>query len=602
MNLPSNIYSLLIGALFVFSSSAQDQKEQPSGLILRATPEVRADLQPTKNGPIAPNNVIDQAGLQLGASLIELPNDITPKQILDPKLQSQRNSLKGVYCSCESAQPSALWNLYLEAKKKGQKTPVLDFSYVGYKRGEMGIPDVRTKKFSVVEFGAVPNDGKSDKEAIQKTIDAASEAGGGVVTFPAGRFLINEACDDQKSLLLIKASGVVLRGAGSGAHGTELFMAQSLEAKDATKMWTTPYLVQVSAPYNRVKKLASITQSSLTDKMTVYVDSSEAIQVSDWVSMRRRDQSEQAIKEALAPYSPDPEWTNITEGGVNILEYHQVKSLTHNSLTFHEPVHYDVEPNAGWTVESYHPIEQVGIEDLAFVGNWHEEFVHHKSALHDGGWSMLSLSHVVNGWVKRCRFTDLNNALSLNYCSNMTAIELILDGNKGHAAVAFRNSSHCLGALIDDTAGQHHASGVGGMSSGNVFWRINYRSDTSFEAHASQPRHTLFDQLHGGFIDGRWGGAARNQPNHLEGLVLWNYHNTSKDNPKPYEFVKTKAKYGKIIMPQVIGFHGGHVNFVQKQTKTLESQGAPVSPASLYEAQLKHRFGKLPHWLVELKN
>lgn len=495
---------------------------------------------------------------------------------------------------------SQVWKSYAGAKKQGHRAELIDYSYVGYHRGEKAIPDVQAQRFDVTKYGAVANDGKSDKKAIQKAVDAAGQAGGGVVVFPAGRFLINEASDDPSMILRIQHSKVVLRGAGCGPAGTELMMSRHLPAKDPQKMWSTPYMVQVSAPYHKSKKLAVINAESHRDTKTVYVDATQAIEVGDWVVLRRRDASKKAVSEAVAPYPLDPAWTSLINSGVQVTEFHQVKSLTSKSLTFYAPVHYALNKDAGWTVESYQPISEVGVEDIAFVGNWKERFVHHKSAVHDGGWSLLSYANVVDGWVRRCRFTDVNNALTVSRCSNISALELSIDGNKGHAAVAFRNSSHCLGALIVDRASQHHACGVGGMSSGNVFWRINYPVDTCFEAHASQPRHTLFDQVTGGFIDGRWGGAAHNQPNHLEGLVLWNYHNLSDNAYGAYEFVKTKKKYGKIIMPQVIGFHGGQVDFVVDQIKTLESLGQPVAPDSLYAAQLHLRLGRLPEWLVQL--
>lgn len=543
------------------------------------------------------------AALWMGAKLIELPNDITKKQILDPRLQAQRRRLKGeLVCDCTPHKTSKLWLKYMDARKKRQETPVIDFSYAGYRRGMTGTPShfSAVKTFDVRDFGAVADDSKSDKVAIQKAIDAAAATGGGVIRFPKGRFLINQPEDDQSMLLQIRAGNIVLQGAGSGAGGTELFMHQHLEAKDPKKMWTTPYLIEVKAPYHKPKKLATITKVSQRDSMEVGVDHTTGIQVGDWVVLRRRDTSDKAVRMALAPYEPDPQWTSIIAKGVHIAEFHQVRKVTDESLSFYEPVHCPLAPDAGWTIESHRPIAHVGIQDLAFVGNWKESFVHHKSAVHDGGWSLLQFSNIVNGWVRRCRFTDVNNAFTANRCSNISALEITIDGNKGHTAVAFRNSSHCLGALIDDTASQHHACGVGGMSSGNVFWRISYPSDTSYEAHASQPRHTLFDQVIGGFVDGRWGGSAANQPNHLEGLILWNYHNTSQDSKTPYEFVKTKKKYGKIIMPQVIGFHGGEVDFVAKQIKYLESSGQAVSPPSLYQAQLQHRLGRLPEWLDEL--
>ena len=86
---------------------------------------------------------------------------------------------------------TALWHDFVESRKKG-KTPILpDFSYAGYHFSEKPIPDVSgNKKFSVTDYGAIPNDGISDEKGIQDAIHAAEKNNGGIVFFPAGKYLL----------------------------------------------------------------------------------------------------------------------------------------------------------------------------------------------------------------------------------------------------------------------------------------------------------------------------------------------------------------------------------------------------------------------------
>ena len=93
---------------------------------------------------------------------------------------------------------------------------------------------------------------------------------------------------------------------------------------------------------------------------------------------------------------------------------------------------------------------------------------------------------------------------------------------------------------------------------------------------------------------GRWGGAEQNQPNHLHGLVFWNYKNTGAGEPGKYHFMRPNSKYGRIIMPYVIGFHGNLQAWVESEIKVLESNGSAVYPESLYEAQFELRMGSKP--------
>ena len=232
------------------------------------------------------------------------------------------------------------------------------------------------------------------------------------------------------------------------------------------------------------------------------------------------------------------------------------------------------------------------MEDLAFIGNWHEQFVHHKNAIHDGGWSMVEMSRCVNSWVRNCRFEDVNRVLSVKGSATVTVADLLLEGNRGHNAVSLHGTSHCLVRRITDTASHWHAVGVAGPCSGNVFQHCSYPEDTCFEAHASQPRWTLFDNMSGGWMYGRWGGAAHNQPNHLHGLVFWNYENIGAGEPGAFHFMRPDSRYGRIIMPYVIGFHGNPQAWVESEIKVLESNGQAVYPKSLYEAQFNLRMEK----------
>lgn len=86
---------------------------------------------------------------------------------------------------------------------------VQDYSYAGYHRSEaaFGTAPVETL-FDVMTQGADGSGNTDSTAAIQATIGAAKANGGGVVFFPAGTYRVD-------GTLLVNASNVVLRGAGS---------------------------------------------------------------------------------------------------------------------------------------------------------------------------------------------------------------------------------------------------------------------------------------------------------------------------------------------------------------------------------------------------
>ena len=63
-----------------------------------------------------------------------------------------------------AAEPSS-WKNFLEAKDRSQSDVLTDYSFAGYEHGERAIPDVQGTVFPVTNYGAVPDDAKSDEEA-----------------------------------------------------------------------------------------------------------------------------------------------------------------------------------------------------------------------------------------------------------------------------------------------------------------------------------------------------------------------------------------------------------------------------------------------------
>ncbi len=488
----------------------------------------------------------------------------------------------------EERNVSRLWLDYENARSTGAEPELADFSYAGYHTGIRELPAVEGTVFDVTAFGAVANDGKSDKKALVAAIAAAEKNGSGIVFFPKGRFRLNDESDPHNQPILITRSNIVLRGSGSGADGTELFFQRHMDPADPKKLWTCPYAIQF-AGNGDTDTSSPVVEDSRRETFSVQVAEPSEFKQGDWIGLVYKDNSPEAVASAVAPYDVDPRWKAIIEEGVEIRELHRIQSIEGKRLTFMTPIHADVVAAKGWTVRKLDMLEEIGIEDIAFVGNWKEAFIHHKNAIHDGGWSCLQLVNVANSWIRDCRFTDMNRPVSVKMSAAVTIQDVVLDGNPGHSAISLQWTTHALVQHVTDTARHWHASGVDKTSSGNVFLRSEYSADTCFESHSSQPRWTLMDNISGGWKYGRWGGSLRNQPNHLEGLVFWNYRNTGQGEEGAFHFMRPDSDFGRIIMPYVIGFHGNPQEWAEDEIKVLESNGNPVYPESLYEAQLRLR-------------
>ncbi len=503
-----------------------------------------------------------------------------------------------ISCSVWSsrAQETTLWENFEQAKTANLEPILPDFSYAGYKFSEVEIPHTDYKIFDVTKYGANPNDEISDKNAIKEAIKAASKHGSGVIYFPKGKYYINTNNDDQ-SIVKITSSNIVFRG--EDKNSTTLFFDKDLPPTDPKKLWTCPQAIQAMC-LKRGTFITKIISDSKRESHKIKVDDASKIKKGDWIILKVLNNSKELVNYDLGGLKSDKAWTSILEKGVKVNEYHEVASVTGNTIETVASIHYDIKAKHHWEVYSFSHIDHIGFENLTFEGHWTKKFVHHRSAQDDGGWSILKMSQVVNSWVKNCTFRNVSSAVSFSQSAYSTALNNTIDGNLGHSAIHAARSTGILIANCVDRAGMHHSFGVDGHATGTVIWRSNYAAHSSFESHASQPRCTLFDKVEGGFFQGRAGGARFNLPNHGRYLVLWNFKEI--DEPEEnFRFVATDTWFWRISPPIIVGFHGAGTTFKKDEVQILESLGTPVNPESLFEAQLKLRLGNLPKWIKDIK-
>lgn len=491
-----------------------------------------------------------------------------------------------------------LWKEFVEAQQNGAESILLDYSYAGYESGERGVPDVDYPVYNVQDYGAVPNDGLSDRDAFLATIQAVQRNGGkAVIHFPAGRYNLRPA-DAPNSTIVIDADNIVLRGDGVGEGGTELFMEYPNQVIDAT-LWNTPELISFSYQASKSDDellLSHVTGNASRGSHSLQLATTAGLYIGQRVLLKLApNNAPELVAEEVAPYDVNSEWSELRNKGVQVTEYHQIQRIEGNTVTFKEPMMHKVDSRWGWTLHKHQHRTGCGVEDIAFVGNFNEDFEHHKNALHDSGYRMLTFHRQVNGWIRRCRFTNVSEAASVMLSANISVYDCQITGRQGHSALRAQASSHVFIGKITDNPAQYHSVGVSKTAIGNVLWRNQTAQNSCFEAHSEQPRATLIDACTGGFLPNHAGGDAANGPNHLGDLTLWNYLATSGSG----EF-NLWERNNYFLMPIIAGFRGS-TQFRSEQVTANESPGTSVEPESLYEAQLALRLGALPQWIEELK-
>lgn len=556
--------------------------------------------------------------------------------------------------------------------RQGEDNVLPDYSYAGYNHGEsapQGAFSLGYQVINVKERMTAKN--MTAREALisilqekgMTRVNGTNKLNANakiVIYFPAGDYILHNDDDNtrdeskQKDAVDSKnnnvSSGIEIYGGnfvikGDGPDKTRLIMETPNLPTSISNLSSSPILLAIkhtNGPNNagNSPKLASVTENAKRGDFTVKVSGTTGISSGQWVQLRLRGGDRELVKKEIGPIALNENWAiakapiSINQSsddlyGVKITEFHQVKSASNGKITFYEPIMHDIDikynDTEGWEIRTYKYLENVGVEDLSFVGNALDGYAHHGEGhaeqakvgwQYDGAYKPLLLQRVVNSWVRNVHFESVSEALTFAESANSSAYDIRISGKRGHSAVRSQGSSRVfIGKVRDESAGndvygkscqgQFHGCGVSKPSVGTVLWNVTWGNDACFESHATQPRATLIDNCSGGLVYYRAGGDENEVPNHLGDLTLWNLNVTGTDShASNFAWWSDSDTWWKIFPPIVVGTHGMNVKFSGKEQQQVtyeESTGMKVSPESLYEAQLRERLGYVPGWLNALK-
>ena len=556
--------------------------------------------------------------------------------------------------------------------RQGEDNVLLDYSYAGYNHGEsapQGAFSLGYQVINVKERMTAKN--MTAREALisilqekgMTRVNGTNKLNANakiVIYFPAGDYVLHNDDDNtrdeskQKDAVDSKnnnvSSSIEIYGGnfvikGDGPDKTRLIMETPNLPTSISNLSSSPILLAIkhtNGPNNagNSPKLASVTENAKRGDFTVKVSGTTGISSGQWVQLRLRSGDRELVKKEIGPIALNENWAiakapiSINQSsddlyGVKITEFHQVKSASNGKITLYEPVMHDIDikynDTEGREICTYKYLENVGVEDLSFVGNALDGYAHHGEGhaeqakvgwQYDGAYKPLLLQRVVNSWVRNVHFESVSEALTFAESANSSAYDIRISGKRGHSAVRSQGSSRVfIGKVRDESAGndvygkscqgQFHGCGVSKPSVGTVLWNVTWGNDACFESHATQPRATLIDNCSGGLVYYRAGGDENEVPNHLGDLTLWNLNVTGTDShASNFAWWSDSDTWWKIFPPIVVGTHGMNVKFSGKEQQQVtyeESTGMKVSPESLYEAQLRERLGYVPGWLNALK-
>lgn len=417
-------------------------------------------------------------------------------------------------------------------------SPLIDFSYAGYRSGREGkdLRDSDLPNFRVTDFGAIPDDGRDDIDAIQRAVDSAAAIGGGRIYFPRGQYDFD--VETTGRFVHVSSNNIFLLGYGEENGGTVIFDHHASRTPVPGKPWlagTYPSFVSFSpevgydlpevfeAPDNLA---ATIIQPQNKGNLTVTVDRPDAFQPGSVYLLTQQEAPDSSLVRALtAPleHIGSRHLETSGPGSYKVRHLVRVARVQGEVVTLDAPLMIDLElrwqPKL-WRVPGM--LKNVGVAKFQIRNNWTEEFVHHKNGEHDNGFNGVQFRYVDNGWVESVVAYNTSGVVGLSNSINCTVKNCQVRGIPGHNGFTVGGAS-TRNLLYNLRGGRAmHTFAVSGPASGNVYYNCSSDEPSAIDLHAGLGVSNLFDNIVGGvFMHG--GNPEALPPAMGRGQVFWNW-------------------------------------------------------------------------------
>lgn len=497
-----------------------------------------------------------------------------------------------------------------------------DFSYAGYHAGERPLP---RRTHHVIDVTAPPYgaDGSGVRDAtaaIQSALDAAAEAGGGVVFMPAGTYRVAPAGNATFALQL-SGDNVVLRGAG--ADKTFLFN-DSLAMRNKRVILVTPKtpVWWETNSYPSVKITADLPGPATA----IPVEDTNAFTVGGLVLVRS-----DITRHMIDRLGMNGVWTAGQKYPAGILYCRRVTAIDSvaGTITVDVPLRgmLSMADGARVTVPGNgRLLSESGLEDFSIGMRQHpggRVDVDFEQKLTEGtaGYALqrataVTLDSTENCWVLRVNsYAPPGNDPDIHvqshgirlFRSRHVTVEDCKwrfpqyrgEGGNGYMFTLYGND--CLIKNCEAEGGRHNFS-FGEMSAnGNVI--LNFHSKNSRLPSDFHMFLSLANLVDGAVCDGDCLQAVpRNQSKHGETTtqsVFWNTEGLRYQNDFVYRDIPNK---GARVIVQSKQWGDGYVIGTRGPASEVETtdfsegigRGEGLQPRSLYEDQLKRRLARAP--------
>lgn len=481
--------------------------------------------------------------------------------------------------------PGADGRLVYGRDKSGAVIP--DYSFAGYRAGGVALPTVPAR----IQLSPTKAD---DTAAIQHAIDTVSarplDANGsrGAVELAPGVFHCSAA-------LTIAASGVVLRGAGSRADHEATILALTGDPHAGIVIKGKFALSTVSPPTNITDAYIPFGAHTVHVADATHIHAGDLVQISKpvtaaWIKYMGMDGLERPDR--------DEHWIN---GTLNVRR--RVAAVSGNAITFRIALmdsydskflgteHFTVQP-----VAVSGQVTEAGVEDLRIVAPAVSV------GFHDAHSIAMEIDAAADSWVRNVAMIDTTEGIRMDFNSErMTLTRVDVEQSKTitSSAKPFDFAINGTQVLVDRVTGAGDSviyfATEPRQQGPVVILNSVFHGDGNLEPHQRWSTGLLVDNCSvpdGGIHLINRGTMGSGHGWTIGWGVVWN--STAGNfilQQAPGTITWAMGNRGPLKGEGMPDGKGGRVHGTPLPSGRIESQGNPVTPQSLYLAQLAERLG-----------
>ncbi len=477
---------------------------------------------------------------------------------------------------------SQLWGEAGEKWSADGRLP--DFSFAGYRFGEVSLPDVAVAA-DVTQFGARGDGQHDDTQAFK---DAIAHTAAGVILIPPGRYVITDILD-------IRKPGIVLRG--SGVDRTTLVCPTPLQAirpnmgattggrPTSNYSWSGGIVWVRGSRDTRAAR--PVTSEAARGQTVVTVSAADDLVPGQRVCVEITDDAQRTLLDHL--YAGDPGDTSKIVKPIKTRVVSRVAAVEGGRVTLERSLPFAVRLSWSPTLSVFDPdVSEVGIEAMSF------EFpvTPYEGHFTEAGYNAIAINRASDCWVRDIHIRNADSGVYLTgtFC---TLDGLTIDSQRqphtgdratGHHGVQM--GMNCLAMNFDFQTHFIHDFTVDSANSRNVV-KNGRGVNLSLDHHKRVPYANLFCNLDVGEGTDIWrcgGGEALGKHCAAWG-TFWNIRAA-----RPLDW--PRRGFGPDMM-NLVGLSTDKPSQLDPAGRWFEAiPPHQLHPADLHAAQLQRRLGR----------